>query len=128
MNQEIAEHRKKFKASDYPSKLDVLTRKVIDPDGKGVFLRHERTWESDLKSTLTQYETAYASYEGAVHTIESYELLYAYKNLREMPHKANEAIKWVEAKAKRAITPPQLEANDIRLTTNAIPRLSLIHI
>ena len=126
VSEHVQEQRNALERANYKGQVEAIARKGIDPDGKGTFLAHERKWELDLSQRLSEYEATYAAYLASVKGLESYEVIYVYDNLRGMPHKANEAVKWAEAKINNAIKrsppPPQLEANDIRLTTNAIPR------
>jgi hypothetical protein len=46
----------------YDVRLTTLQNKNIDPDQSGVFMQHERTWESNLRNALTTFEKAYDTY------------------------------------------------------------------
>ena len=46
----------------YDARLSALQGKDIDPDQSGVFVQHERTWESNLRSALIAFEKAYDTY------------------------------------------------------------------
>ncbi|HMB91934.1 MAG TPA: hypothetical protein VKP65_13860 [Rhodothermales bacterium] len=46
----------------YDARLSTLQNKDIDPDQSGVFVKHERTWEGNLRKALTTFEKTYDSY------------------------------------------------------------------
>lgn len=51
-----------IKRDGYSARLKTLENKDIDPDQQGVFVKHEQTWERNLRAALQTFERAHAAY------------------------------------------------------------------